>query len=203
MIYYALKKEEPNPDSYQKIEDEILNNEEKSKDNHINKSVSTHKRNSRSSRKKSFAEEIDDRILEEMNPEHYMSMGYPAHHHHHHARNSAGDNETPDLDFENAAAHELLPNSIYYPVTIISFALVVGSACFIKDVEIVVKFAGSLGNAILNYLIPGSTYYLIMRKYEREKTPKWKLYSALFLAIYAGVLALILTGVNVWTTIDP
>lgn len=68
--------------------------------------------------------------------------------------------------------------------------------------EIVIKFVGSLGNAILNFLIPGITYFLIMRKYEPE-TSKFKLYAALTLAIYAGVLALICTGVNIYTTIVP
>lgn len=107
------------------------------------------------------------------------------------------------LDEENAPAHQLLPDSIYYPTTIILFALVVTTACIVNDVESVIKYVGSLGNAVLNFLIPGITYFIIMRKYERQTTSKWKLAGALSLAIYGGVLALICTGVNVWTTIDP
>ncbi|CAI2363499.1 unnamed protein product [Moneuplotes crassus] len=123
------------------------------------------------------------------------------------ARKSHGDlprnGNEDELDFENAAAHELLPDSIYYPTTIIFFVILVGSSCVIEDIEIVVKFVGSLGYAILNFLIPSITYFLIMKKYEPEKTSNLKLYSALFLAIYSGVLVLICTGVNVWTAIVP
>ena len=71
---------------------------------------------------------------------------------------------------ENAAAHLLLPNSIYYPVTLALFFMVVGTACIISDVESVIKYIGSLGNSILNFLIPGICYFIIMRKYEREQT---------------------------------
>lgn len=92
---------------------------------------------------------------------------------------------------ENAAAHLLLPNSIYYPVTLILFFMVVGTACVINDVESVIKYIGSLGNSILNFLIPGICYFIIMRKYEKEKTASWKLWSALGLAIYGGSLALL------------
>lgn len=106
-------------------------------------------------------------------------------------------------EIQNLPAHALLPNSVYYPVTIILFAGVVGTACIIKDVESVIKYIGSLGNSILNFLIPGICYFIIMRKYERKNTSNLKLFSALGLAIYGGVLALLCTAVNVWTTFQP
>ena len=75
-----------------------------------------------------------------------------------------------DHELDNAPAHMLLPNSVYYPVTLILFGAVVGTACIISDVESVIKYIGSLGNSILNFLIPGICYFIIMRKYEREQT---------------------------------
>ena len=108
-----------------------------------------------------------------------------------------------DQQMSNAPAYTLLPNKIYYPVTIGLFVMVVGSAWVIKDVESVIKYIGSLGNSILNFLIPGVCYFIIMGRYEEEKTSAFKRYCALGLAIYGGTLAIICTGVNVWTTFHP
>ena len=66
-------------------------------------------------RKGSFSEEIAERL----NSEAQMSLAIPF------SKRSMRlievDETTPNLDFENAAAHELLPDFIYYPVTIILF----------------------------------------------------------------------------------
>lgn len=101
------------------------------------------------------------------------------------------DSDEEAIDFENAPAHMLLPDAIYYPVTLGLFALVVGSACVIKDVESVIKYIGSLGNSILNFLIPGITYYIIMGRNPDENVSKLKRYGALGLALYGGGLAII------------
>eukprot|EP00344_Euplotes_crassus_P003828 CAMPEP_0197010966 /NCGR_PEP_ID=MMETSP1380-20130617/56568_1 /TAXON_ID=5936 /ORGANISM="Euplotes crassus, Strain CT5" /LENGTH=213 /DNA_ID=CAMNT_0042433281 /DNA_START=924 /DNA_END=1565 /DNA_ORIENTATION=- len=192
LVYTAFKKEEKDDDKYTRMVDETEeadSTQEKCLKEDINKSRSDMNEEVRSRSRSKADNELDEKLLQGMNEDAKRSLAMSF------ARKSHGDlprngNEN-ELDFENAAAHELLPDSIYYPTTLILFAIVVGSACIIKDVEIVIKFVGSLGNAILNFLIPGITYFLIMRKYEPEKTSNLKLYSALFLAIYSGVLALI------------
>jgi len=192
LVYTAFKKEEKDDDKYTRMVDETEeadSTQEKCLKEDINKSRSDMNEEVRSRSRSKADNELDEKLLQGMNEDAKRSLAMSC------ARKSHGDlprngNEN-ELDFENAAAHELLPDSIYYPTTLILFAIVVGSACIIKDVEIVIKFVGSLGNAILNFLIPGITYFLIMRKYEPEKTSNLKLYSALFLAIYSGVLALI------------
>jgi len=115
---------------------------------------------------------------------------------------SENTKEESHLD-DNAPAYKLLPNVIYYPATIGLFIFVVGAACVIRDVEQVIKYIGSLGNSILNFVIPGVCYFVISGRHTDENTPKFKRYCALALAIYGGGLALILTGVNIWTTIIP
>ena len=80
-------------------------------------------------------------------------------------------------------AHDLLPNWIYYTVTMILFGGVILAACLIKDVEIIINFIGSMANAILNFALPGLFYFMIMRKY-KVKVAWWKMSLALSLTIY-------------------
>jgi amino acid permease len=100
------------------------------------------------------------------------------------------------------AAHDILPDWIYYSVTLSLYAAVVTAGCLIQDVEIIIKFIGSLANATLNFTFPGLFYFIIMRKYNQDKA-WWKLALSLSLAIYGTVMGVALTGINVWTTISP
>jgi len=206
VLIYNIFKKEKSQDGYKAMvvddsgdEDSAHTNENENMDR-INMTKSFE--NSKSvSRSKSVEKSQNEDVLKRINTEVAMSMAIPF------SRKSAKYSEFvdggADLDFENAAAHELLPDSIYYPVTLALFFIVVASACAINDVEIVLKFVGSLGNAILNFFIPGLTYFIIMRRYEPETTSNFKLFSALALAIYSGTLALVCTGVNIYTTFNP
>lgn len=104
---------------------------------------------------------------------------------------------------EPQAAHDILPNSWYYIVTLLLYAGVLTASCLIEDVEIVIKFIGSLANSMLNFTLPGVFYYIIMTKYEVIVKQRWKLYFALALALYGLVMGIGCTGINVWTTISP
>lgn len=101
------------------------------------------------------------------------------------------------------AAHDILPNWIYYTVTLGLYAGVVAAACLIEEVEIVIKFIGSLANSTLNFTFPGLFYFIIMTRGNVPRPAWWKLALALGLAIYGTVMGLALTGINVWTTISP
>jgi hypothetical protein len=84
------------------------------------------------------------------------------------------------------------------------YAMVVLAGCLIEDVEIVIKFVGSLANSMLNFTLPGIYYFVIMRKYKALKPGHgWKAWLALLFGLYGLVMGIILTGVNVWTTISP
>uniref|UniRef100_A0A7S3J0W6 Amino acid transporter transmembrane domain-containing protein n=1 Tax=Euplotes harpa TaxID=151035 RepID=A0A7S3J0W6_9SPIT len=100
-------------------------------------------------------------------------------------------------------AHDIIPSLWYYIITIGLYTSVVLAACFIEEVEIVIKFIGSLANSLLNFTFPGVFYYVIMKKYGIVKSHNWKMYLALLLAIYGFAMGLFCTGVNVWTTISP
>ena len=95
--------------------------------------------------------------------------------------------------------HDMIPNWLYFLVTLPAYALVIFWAWVIPDVEIVINFVGSIGNSILNFIIPGIFYFIIMKNVEK----KWKIYLALVFAIYGFVMGSFWTGVNVWTTIAP
>lgn len=124
LIYTATKKEEKD-EKYSKMLDEDQPEEnQKGVKREINTSNSQIEALSNEGRSKSYAEEeIDEKLLKGMTPEANMSLAIPF------SRKSqktaVGEH---DLDFENAAAHELLPDSIYYPTTILLFMVVVGSA---------------------------------------------------------------------------
>ena len=72
----------------------------------------------------------------------------------------------------------------------------------IEDVEIVIKFIGSLANATLNFTFPGLFYLIIMIKHRQDKAC-WKLMLALLLCLYGAIMGIFLTGINIWTTISP
>ena len=76
---------------------------------------------------------------------------------------------------------------------------IVAAGCFIPDAEVVLKFVGSMANAILNFTFPGLFYFVIMRKHKAW----WKLALSMALCIYGTAMGVILTGINVWTTISP
>uniref|UniRef100_A0A7S3KD13 Amino acid transporter transmembrane domain-containing protein n=1 Tax=Euplotes crassus TaxID=5936 RepID=A0A7S3KD13_EUPCR len=95
-----------------------------------------------------------------------------------------------------------LPKWVYYTVTLLSYGAVVAASSFITDAEIVLKFIGSVANALLNFTLPGLFYFVIMRRYNVVKK-RWKIYLALALAIYGALMGIILTGVNIWTSISP
>lgn len=99
-------------------------------------------------------------------------------------------------------ATDLLPNWLYYTVTMLTYGGVVLAACTIKDVEIVIKFVGSLSNALLNFTLPGLFYFITMRRFN-PGTAWWKLALALGLTIYGTTVGLFLTGVNIYTTFVP
>ena len=193
LVYTALKKKEENG-QYDQIQDENSQDSDSYTDKSglVDINEGHTKLNIRNSsirnRSKSYGVFVVDELVQRCS-ESQMSLAIPFSKRS--MRFTEVDENTPNLDFENAAAHELLPDSIYYTVTIILFSAVVATACMINDVEIVIKFVGSLGNATLNFFIPGITYFLILRKNKGEKTPAWKLYCALLLAIYSGCLALI------------
>ena len=104
---------------------------------------------------------------------------------------------------EATTAHDLLPNWIYYTVTLSLYGAVIVASCLIKDVEIVIKFIGSLANATLNFTFPGIFYIVIMRRQIHIITPWYNYALAGALAVYGIVFGIGLTGVNVWTTISP
>ena len=83
------------------------------------------------------------------------------------------------------------------------YAVVVSTACFVEDVEIVIKFVGSMANSTLNFTLPGLYYFIIMRKSKASVTPKWKLFLSLLLALYGIIMGIAWTGINIWTSIRP
>lgn len=97
---------------------------------------------------------------------------------------------------------DLLPNWIYYTVTLIAYGLVIVAACVITDVEIVIKFIGSAANATLNVTFPGLFYFIIMRKF-KINVPKWELILAFLLFLYGFIMGIFLTAINIWFTIAP
>ena len=104
---------------------------------------------------------------------------------------------------EAHCAHDFLPNWIYYSVTLGLYGAIITASCLIKEVEIVIKFIGSLANSTLNFTFPGIFFFVIMTRAKHVKTSKIDLISAVLLAVYGVVMGFGLTGVNVWTTISP
>jgi amino acid permease len=104
---------------------------------------------------------------------------------------------------EAHCAHDFLPGWIYYSVTLGLYGAIITAGCLIKDVEIVIKFIGSLANSTLNFTFPGIFFFVIMTRAKHIQTSKIDLMFAVLLAIYGVVMGFGLTGVNVWTTISP
>ncbi|CAI2364663.1 unnamed protein product [Moneuplotes crassus] len=98
--------------------------------------------------------------------------------------------------------NDLLPKWVCHTITILLYAIVVGAACVIQDVATLVKFIGSISNAILNLAFPGIFYFILMRKH-KVRVAKWKLGLSFCLFMYGVAMALFLTGVNIWVLIDP
>lgn len=102
-----------------------------------------------------------------------------------------GDTDSDeDHKVKPMGAEDILPAWIYYTTTLTLYAGVVFVSCILEDVEIVIKFIGSMANATLNYTFPGLFYFIIMRRNKATHTPWWKLYPALFLAIYGTVIGI-------------
>mmetsp|Transcript_31367 Transcript_31367/g.27712 ORF Transcript_31367/g.27712 Transcript_31367/m.27712 type:complete len:144 (+) Transcript_31367:1073-1504(+) len=91
----------------------------------------------------------------------------------HYAISSYSLNMEESGDIQNPEAEEkeelVLPNWIYYSVTLFLFVGIVAASSFIEDVETVIKFIGSMANAILNFTFPGLFYFIIMRRHNKEK----------------------------------
>lgn len=104
---------------------------------------------------------------------------------------------------DESGAEDILPNWLYYTITLTLYAIVVGIACVLEDVEAVIKYVGSMANATLNMTLPGLFYIIIMRRSKVNKLPWWKLIPAFILTIYGLFIGIGLTGVNIWTTISP
>ena len=100
------------------------------------------------------------------------------------------------------AAHEILPNYLYYPITIILYVAVVGSACVIKDIDIVIGFVGSLGNSMIGLTWPGTFYFIIMTRYQPSGYNRFQVVAALMLAIYGLFMGVFCTAITIWSAID-
>ncbi|CAI2364723.1 unnamed protein product [Moneuplotes crassus] len=86
---------------------------------------------------------------------------------------------------------------IYYSVTISLYLVIVLSACFIHNVESVIRLVGSIGNSFLNFTFPGLFYFVIMRRHGVNNS-WWQLGLALTLCIYGIVTGILLTGFNIF-----
>ncbi|CAI2364340.1 unnamed protein product [Moneuplotes crassus] len=92
-------------------------------------------------------------------------------------------------------------NRIYYCITIFMYLIIVLSACFIHNVEVVIRLAGSIGNPFLNFTFPGLFYFVIMRRHGVNNS-WWQLGLALALCIYGTMMGVILTILNIWSSFE-
>ena len=99
--------------------------------------------------------------------------------------------ENMDKKDTRKGAEDILPSWMYYSVTLGLYALVVAASCFIREVEPVIKFVGSIANSTLNFTLPGIFYFLIMKRSKAVIVPWWKLTLALLLAIYGVVMGVV------------
>lgn len=73
-----------------------------------------------------------------------------------------------DEDRRKALKAQRLGNKGYLSITLALYALVIFMSCVIDDVEIVIKFIGSMANSILNFVLPGIYYYIIMGRENKK-----------------------------------
>ncbi|CAI2364504.1 unnamed protein product [Moneuplotes crassus] len=86
---------------------------------------------------------------------------------------------------------------IYYSMTFGLYLAIVLSACLIRNVEFVIRLAGSIGYSFLNFTFPGLFYFVIMRRHGVNNS-WWQLVPALALCIYGIVIGILMTGFNLF-----